>query len=236
MNCINEKKNQTYFVIKSTEEFFEEWDNVELFLNALTNCYQNPREVLNRILSVNNKVFVSTDTHNNHIKGYLFYNDKANTEINIADKIYKCIYNGYALINEKYRQTGALQELLEYSVACLKELHEKNGYSLLFYAVTSNPIALRGYYRILKDVSPQISKELTDEDLQVWDFLKSQLFVSTATGSVPFVLKTGLPQRYAASMRRTIKTSLVGEIDYLNSLGVNEENGDRFLFYWLIED
>ena len=222
----------TDFTVTTVDSYFRETANADLFLHSLNECYQNPIEIYDRVLCINNIAFISKDTNNNSIKGYLFYNDKEPLELTLANKLTKCIYNGYALINEPYRQTGALQELLEYSIDYLEQIHKNLYQSLLFYAVTSNPIALRGYYKILKTVRPEKGKEPTEEDLAVATYLKDKLFISTEVDRHPFTFKTGLPQRYTSSIRQSILKSHIDEVNYLNELGVNESNGDRFLFYW----
>ncbi len=224
---------KTNFNSYTVDSYFNDTVNVDLFLQSLNICYQNPTEIFERVLRINNVVFISKDTNSSNIKGYLFYNDRENLELTIANKLTKCIYNGYALINEPYRQTGALEELLEHSINFLKQKHKDLYKSLLFYAVTSNPIALRGYYKILKTVRPEKNKELTEEDLTVVTYLKDKLFVSTEVNGHPFTFKTELPQRYTNSLRQSITKSHIEEVNYLNKLGVNEINGDRFLFYWI---
>lgn len=222
----------TNFQVNNVDSYFSETANADLFMQSLTECYQNPTEIFERVLRINNVVFISKDINSNDIKGYLFYSDTEALELTLENKLTKCIYNGYALINETYRQSGALQELLEYSINSLKQAHKGYYQSLLFYAVTSNPIALRGYYKILKTVRPERNKELTEIDLAVVSYLKDKLFISTEVNGHPFTFKTGLPQRYINSIRQSILKSHIDEVNYLNELGVNESNGDRFLFYW----
>lgn len=225
-------QHQTDFIDDTVEHYFSDISNKESFQQSLTDCYQNPQEILDRVLRINCTVFVSQDTTEKCIKGYLFFNDTEKLELNVDGKLTKCIYNGFALVNKRYRQTGALQELIEYSMEFLKKVHNKPNRSLLFYAVTSNPIALRGYYKILLTARPQIDKELNEEDLKVAAYLKDKFFAPTEVNGHPFTFKTGLPQRYTSSVRQTINKSNIDEANYLNRLGINEGNGDRFLFYW----
>lgn len=224
----------TIFTVNNVDNYFKQDSNIDSFLKSLTQCYQNPDEIFQRVLSTNNIVFTSIDSDTHQIKGYLFYSDKENVEVTFENNLTKCIYNGYALVNELYRQSGTLHEILLYSTDYIKKSYENSYTTLLFYAVTSNPIALRSYYKIFKTVRPLQNGQLTEEDLMVAATLKSKLFINTKTNGHPFTFKTELPQRYVDSIRKTFVKSNLNEMNFLNSLSIDESSGDRFLFYWIV--
>lgn len=223
----------TEIKIDNVDSYFNQSNNVVLFLQSLNECYLNADEIFQRVITVNNRVFILSDSKSHQIIGYLFYCDNEYFEVNFKNNPTKCIYNGYALINSAYRQTGALKELLIYSTNYLKQ--EINGIeSLMFYAVTSNPIALRSYCNVFNTVRPLRNGQLTDEDKTIAMILKNKLFIETETNGHPFTFKTKLPQRYTDTIRQTLNNSNIEEVTFLKNLNINESNGDRFLFYWTV--
>jgi hypothetical protein len=229
------KQSQNIFLVEDVISYFGVDINVHLFLESLTLCYQNPTEIFDRIIEVNDTVFILKDLNEeNKIKGYIFYNTKENLEIVVNGILKKCIYNGYALVNEAYRQTGALNDLLLYATQFYVDKYNGSYETLLFYAITSNPIAIRSYYKTFNNIRPLINETLTTEDLVIAENLKSKLFIYTENNGHPFTFKTYLPQRYTEKVRETFINTRIEEVGFLNTLGVDEKSGDRFLFYWTI--
>lgn len=220
--------------VSDVRDYFQTAENKKQFLISLTECYQNPLEIFKRVSSVNNNIFVFKDSEKNAIKGYLFFNDKENTLSLINNLLTKQIYNGYALINKSYRQTGALKVLLLFATNFYKKQYIDHYGQLLFYAVTSNPIVLRGYYRMFPSIRPLLSGQIFEDDLLIADRLKANLFIDYENNGHPFALKTSLPQRYAENIRQTFRKSGLKEIKFLEDLNINEQRGDKLLYYWTI--
>jgi hypothetical protein len=225
--------NTQFIEVSDVIKYFKTDENKRLFLNSLNDCYQNPLEIFSRVSKINNNIFVLKNNENKAIKGYLFFCDKENAHFDFNDLLTKQIYNGYALINEPYRQTGALKELLLYATNFYIKKYNQKFKQLLFYAVTSNPIALRGYYKIFPTVRPLQNGQISDDDLLIADQLKANLFIEAENNGHPFTFKTNLPQRYVENIRKTFIKSELNELEFLNNLNINEQSGDRFLFYWI---
>ena len=220
-------------VAARVQDYFQQNHNTQTFIDSLEECYKNPLDLFQRITSVNDTVFVMTDSENeNQVIGYLFYTDTENIEITINEELTRCIYNGYAFVNERFRKTGALKNLLLFATDFYKEKYTGSYSQLLFYAVTSNPFALRGYYNVFETARPSQDGLLTQNDLLIAESLKKRLFISTDQDQHPFTFKTNLPQRYQENFRKTLNQSSLDEVKFLDKLNISEGNGDRFLFYW----
>ena len=220
-------------VATSVRDYFQQSHNTQNFLSSLEECYKNSSGLFQRIIAVNDTVFIMADfEYENQIIGYLFYTDRENIEITVNEKLTRCIYNGYAFIKESYRKTGALKNLLLFATDFYKEKYSGGYLQLLFYAVTSNPFALRGYYNVFETARPSQDGLLTQDDLLIAEFLKKRLFIHTDQNQHPFTFKTDLPQRYRENFRKTFNRKDLEEVDFLNQLNIDESNGDRFLFYW----
>jgi len=202
------------------------------FMIELKKCYQNPHEIFQRVMKVNDLVFINKK-NNGDIKGYLFYSFINDQIITINDIMHKLIYNGYAFINEKYRTTGLLQELLLFSTNYFKSVYSETFDQLLFYAVTSNPIAYRSYLNTFNTLKPKPDERISDTDILITKFLREQLLIKNECTGNPFSIRTELPQRYNENMRQTLRAPQLPETQFMHKLHINEQNGDRLLFYWV---
>jgi hypothetical protein len=222
------EENKDKFEFFNVSDYFSLEKNKNEFLCSLESCYKNPSDLFKRICFVNNNLIVLK----NELQtiGYLFFSDIENNYF--SDTNSKIIYNGYALIVENFRNSKSLQRLLHFSENYYENKYKNLFSEIIFFAVTSNPIALRAYYKAFTTVKPELNAELENTDLIIVSQLKKILNTTVEESENPFVLRTSLPQRYSENITIEIAKSNINESQILKNLNVDEKKGDRMLFYW----
>ncbi len=199
--------------------------------NLISQSYRNVAELIDRIYSVNDTAFVARN--HDKIVGILFFSFEHRTTFLIHAEKFTAIYNGYAVTDLYYRNSGVLQKLIQFATQffCSRILADDS--RLLLYAITSNPYALRAYRKVCPYMEPFEDGSFTDSGRLIARQLKQDLGINRLDGEHPFTFNTSLPQRYSDFEQQNLSNAPDKERLFLRSLGINEQAGDRILFFWL---
>ena len=213
-------------------EVFQHNSTLKLRLyDLIRQSYKNVAELIDRIYLVNDTAFVARD--HDKIVGILFFSFKNCTSFLIRDEKFTAIYNGYAVTDLDYRNSGVLQKLIQFATQffCSRILADDS--RLLLYAITSNPYALRAYRKVCPYMEPFENGSFTENGRLIAHQLKHDLGINRQDGEHPFTFNTSLPQRYSDFEQENLSNAPDKERLFLKALGINEQAGDRIVFFWL---
>ncbi|OIN60649.1 hypothetical protein [Arsenicibacter rosenii] len=199
--------------------------------DLISQSYINVKELIDRIYIVNDIAFVAR--HQETIVGILFYSFGHRNTFYINDEKITAIYNGYAVTDLSYRNNGVLQKLIQFSTTYFCDRIKTDHARLLLYAITSNPFALRAYRKVCPYLEPFENGSFTDNGRQIARQLKQVLGINRQDGKHPFTFNTTLPQRYSDFEQQNLRQAPEKERSFLQALGVDEQAGDRIIFFWL---
>ncbi|GAA4465402.1 hypothetical protein GCM10023189_45990 [Nibrella saemangeumensis] len=192
--------------------------------------YQNADELIERIFAINDTAFVAI--FQEKIIGILLFSYRSKHKVRAGERAYTAIYNGYAVTDLNYRNQGILQHLIANATNEFNQRISQENTRLLLYAITSNPFAVRAYWKVCEHIEPFPDGSYTDTGRIVVNQLKRELGISVEESMHPFKFTTSLPQRYSDFERQNFEFAPSKEKSFLDDLGITESIGDRLIFFW----
>lgn len=193
--------------------------------------YYDINPLLDRIYAVNDIAFVAKEGQT--VVGVLVFSFKNRIKIDIGGHSYTAIYNGFAVTSLHFRNQKIMQQLIVYATKEFNLRINSVSNELLFYAITSNPYALRAYRKISSYMEPFIDGSFSEKGSYLVSLLKGQLGLTVQEDIHPFKFTSSLPQRYSSFEKNNLTNAPVHEKTLLENLNVVEAFGDRVILFWI---